>query len=84
MNMVVYNKINESINMGCNFRLLAYIFTNLIYNALSKYIPHRDTTSIHMEFQNLKTIKMPHRDVTSMMRKSQILNIYLISEALFP
>jgi len=53
MDMVVYNKINKRINMGCNFRLLAYILKNLIYNyVLSKYIPHRHTTSMHIEPQN--------------------------------
>lgn len=60
MDMVVFNKINKRINMGSNFRLLAYILKNLIYNnVLSKYIPHRDITSMHIESQNLKgTIKM--------------------------
>ena len=58
MDMVVYNKINKRINMGCNFRLLAYILKNLIYNnVLSKYIPHRDTTSMHIESQDLKNYK---------------------------
>jgi len=53
MDMVVYNKINKRINVGSNFRLLAYILKNLIYNnVLSKYIPHRDTTSRHIQSQN--------------------------------
>lgn len=57
--MVVYNKINKRINMSCNLRLLAYMFKNLIYNnVLSKYIPHRDTTSKHIESQNLKKYKI--------------------------
>jgi len=58
MDMVVYSKINKRLNMGCNVRLLAYILKNLIYNnVLSKYIPHRDTTSMHTEYQNLKYYK---------------------------
>lgn len=55
--MVVYSKINKRLNMGCNVRLLADILKNLIYNnVLSKYIPHRDVTSMKRESQILKTI----------------------------
>jgi len=56
--MVVYNEINKRLNTGCSVKLLAYILKNLIYNnVLSKYIPHRDTTSMHIESQNLKYYK---------------------------